>query len=166
METKYYRYSAEVQNFKTLGKFILFLFLFLSGVVILSYPSSGQTKEGIYYLLIGIAVTVLFVVFHLGSYPDVRADDKGLYVEFLWTYLPVPWEDIAEIKPFKFIFLEWRLITTKGHLTFFHRLYSIYSLKSFLPGFLIHPKSSKDQSDLLRLIRGQVKSRSKAIRSL
>jgi hypothetical protein len=166
METRHYRYPAEVQNFKALSKFFLFLYLFLSGVGILGYQLSYYTEPvGYYYLLIGFPLAIFFVVFHLGDYPDVKADDKGLYVEFLWAYLPVPWEDIIEIKHFRFLFLEWWLITTRNHLTFFHRLYSVYSLKSFLPGFLIHHKSSKDQSDLMKLIRGQVKSKSKAARS-
>lgn len=162
METRHYRYPPLIQNYKAFSKFFLFLYLFLSGVVILSYPSPGQTEEGIYYLLIGLPVAIFFVVCHLGDYPDVKADDNGLYVEFLWTYLPIPWDDIIEIKYFSFFFLEWWLITTRNHLTFFHRLYSVYSLKSFLPGFLIHHKGSQEQTNLLKLIRKQVKSKSRA----
>ena len=166
MEIKHYRCSSSIQNFKTLIKFSIPLFLFLSIIGALSYQSADHgDREVYYYLLLGIPLAILGYVFTLGDYPDVKADDNGLYVEFLWTYLPVPWEDIIEIKHFRFLFLEWWLITTKNHLTFFHRLYSVYSLKSFLPGFLIHPKELQDQADLLKLIKRQVKSKSKAIRS-
>lgn len=108
-----------------------------------------------------IPFAVYGIIFTLGEYPDVKVDDNGLQVEFLWTYFPIPWGDIVEIKPFRFLFLEWWLVTTKNHLTFFHRMYSIYSLKSFLPGFLIHDKESQDHSDLLKLIRKQINSRSR-----
>lgn len=166
METRHYRYPPSIQNFKAYIKLFFFLYLFISGIGILTYQWANHNDQaGYYYLLLGIPLAIFGAVFILGYYPDVKVDVNGLYVEFLWTYLAVPWEDILEIKYFRFLFLEWWLITTKNHLTFFHRLYSIYSLKAFLPGFLIHHKLSKDQNDLLKLIRNQFKSSSKAIRS-
>jgi hypothetical protein len=167
METRHYRYPASIQNLKACIKLFFLLSLFISGIGILTYKSANHNDQtGYYYLLLAIPLAIFMAVSILGYYPDIRVDNNGLYVEFLWTYLPVPWKDIVEIKHFKFFFLEWWLIiTTQNRLTFFHRLYSVNVLKSFLPGFYIHHKASKDQSDLLKLIRGQVKSKSKAIKS-
>ena len=162
MESRHYRYPTSIQNLKTNIKLSLFLFLILAGFGLLTYDSANHNDPvGYYYLLIAIPFAVYGIIFTLGEYPDVKVDDNGLHVEFLWTYLPIPWGDIVEIKHFRFLFLKWWLVTTKNHLTFFHRMYSIYSLKSFLPGFLIHDKESQDHSDLLKLIRKQINSRSR-----
>ncbi|MBK9924953.1 MAG: hypothetical protein IPP66_06625 [Anaerolineales bacterium] len=166
MENKYYRYPVEIQNRKTLIKFFAFLFLLFSDIVILAYPlADNNYQKNYYYLLLTVLMVIIGFIFAFGEYPDVKTDDNGLYVEFLWTYLPIPWEDITEIKHYSFLLSDWWLITTKNRLTFFHRLYSIYLFKSFFPSFYIHHKSSQDQADLLKLIRKQVATRAKAIRS-
>lgn len=166
MVIKHYRYPPSIRNFKTLFQGFVFISVILSIIGISTYQAVNyNNQEGYRYLLLGIPLAIFGVVFISGDHPDVKADDNGLYVNFLWKYLPVPWEDIGEIKRCKILHLEWWLITTNNRLTFFHRLYSIYSLKSFHPGFLIHHKESQDQADLLKLIRNQAKSGAKAIRN-
>ncbi|HWQ15597.1 MAG TPA: hypothetical protein VNL77_22540 [Roseiflexaceae bacterium] len=88
---------------------------------------------------LGLTALVLLLALLLrNSLPTLRASPRGLLVEFAGGWLPVPWESIKAIKVTesgeRFVLLA---ETDAGHLTGWHRCYSLIYRLGFRPAFLI-----------------------------
>jgi hypothetical protein len=161
MDIKFYRYPDSISFGKMLISFLVILF-FAIFLLVLIEPHYRQTNPDYYLLLItSLPFGIIGGIFYIGSFPDIGVDDDGLHVQFLWKYLKVPWKDITGVKPFGPPFLNYWVITTNDMLTLFHRIYGLYSLKSFAPSFYIF-KSTKGHEFLLIKIREKVKLNSRA----
>jgi len=157
MQDKQYRYPDPIQLGKTGAKVGIVLFL-ITFITLLAKPYFKEAYSGYSYYLV-LLVPILGIVgciFYIGSFPDIGADDEGLFVEFIGKQLRVLWKDITGIQPFGPRFLNHWVITTDNKLTAFHRIYGLYSLKSFAPSFYIY-KSTKGHEFLLMKIREKVK---------
>jgi hypothetical protein len=84
------------------------------------------------------ALVLLAALLLRNSLPALRASPRGLLAEFAGGWLPVPWESIKAIKVTesgeRFVLLA---ETDGGHLTGWHRGYSLIYRLGFRPGFLI-----------------------------
>jgi hypothetical protein len=138
METKYYRYPRPIKNAKLSSKFCIFFLALLLIPAILGYIPLKHSEH--YLLIIGLILGILGSVFFVGWWADIGIDENGLLVEFFWAKLNVQWNEIVDVKPFGPRFFHLWVVITKNKLTFFHRLYGVYSLKSLKPSFFVFNK--------------------------
>ena len=131
---------------------IMFLIPLLFGWLLLSDYSLSREKYKIAALTI---VLVMPICLHtIGSRCEVKTNADGLYVEFFWKFLFVPWEEIKGVKyiglrPFGY----WIVLTNKS-ITIFHRLYSIGTFP-LLHSFQIH-KDLEARDVLLSMIKNKL----------
>ena len=157
MKIKYYRYPDSMQKVKTGSKLSIVFLLTLLILTILGYIPEDKTNPiNYYFLIIGLPLTIVGVIFYIGGFPDIGVTDDGVIVELFWLKLKVQWDDIAIIKPFGPRFLRWWVVITKKNLTPFHRFYGMFSFKSFLPSFYIQT-SSRSHQYLVRKIKEEIK---------
>jgi hypothetical protein len=139
MHTKHYKYPQPINNAKLSVTFGFVLLLLLLVLAVLGYiPENYDNVSERYLLIAGLLLGLFGCVYFLGWWADIEVDEDGLLVHFLWMKLRVLWGDIVDVKPFgpKFFHL-WVVITKNKKLTFFHRLYGLYSLKSLKPSFFV-----------------------------
>ncbi len=78
--------------------------------------------------------------------PTIRASAQGLLVEFAGSWLPIPWEGLHALRvtedpsATRFVLLAQ---VGKGHLTSWHRIYSLFYGLSWRPGFYISSSISE-----------------------
>jgi hypothetical protein len=138
MNTKHYKYPRPIKNAKLSAAFGFVLLLLLLVFAILGYiPENHVSPTERYLLIAGLLFGLFGCVFFLGWWADIEVDENGLLVGFLWRKLRVLWGDVVDVKPFGPKFFHCWVIITNNKLTFFHRLYGMYSLKSFKPGFFV-----------------------------
>lgn len=144
MTEKNYNYPAPIKFSKLISYFVIIL-----GVGLLIY---NLGKNNLQVIPVLILVGFMFLWFPL-SWPNVKITDDGLYVEFLWTYLHVPWKNIITLKlsnaePFGGVWL----VIVDDKLTLLHYLFGIFYNFSVVRAFLIHPQA-KSQRELIETIR-------------
>ncbi|MEN9934091.1 MAG: hypothetical protein RLZZ387_670 [Chloroflexota bacterium] len=85
-----------------------------------------------------LALALLLALLLRNSLPTLRTSPRGTLVEFAGGWLPVPWESVKTIKVTdageRYVLLA---ETDSGHLTGWHRGYSLIYRLGFRPGFLI-----------------------------
>ena len=111
-------------------------------------------------LLAGFSSLVLLLT--ANYFPEVKTDEGGLYVSFVWRRLRVPFKDLVQLKP---DLMERLLrpsdpriwVVATRSLTPFHRLYGILYAFWLHPSFILH--SSLQSTDrVLEIIRSKIPS--------
>jgi hypothetical protein len=137
MNNREFKYSPKTQLSKGTIKVFAVLSLLLIPLLIISndFESLLEYCSAIFFPLL----MTFSCVFYLGSWADLEIADDGIYVEFLWKNLHVPWSSIVKIKGTGFGFVHTDVVLVGAqHLTVFHRVYSL-TIGSLQPGFHIHP---------------------------
>ncbi|HZM22680.1 MAG TPA: hypothetical protein VFC02_13110 [Anaerolineales bacterium] len=102
-----------------------------------NFDITWSVLEGSYLTIFHFIVLLVAAYFH----QDVYVDDQGLFVEFLWNKIKVPWQDIIEVKYIwgvGFLREEKRpLVVVVKSLTSFHRVFGVLYAKSIRPAFII-----------------------------
>ncbi|MEI7769887.1 MAG: hypothetical protein WCI67_07865 [Chloroflexales bacterium] len=90
---------------------------------------------------LGWSALALFATVVLrNAFPTVRTGAQGILLEFAGSWLPITWEGLQamrvteDLSATRFVLLAQ---TGKGHLTGWHRLYSVFYGMSWRPGFYI-----------------------------
>jgi hypothetical protein len=112
------------------------------------------SQEEFRLAILTIILTIIGGVYIVGSLCEIKTDTDGLYVEFFWKYLFVPWEKIKGIRYIGFRPFGYWIVVTENSLTIVHRLYAIGTLP-LLPSFHIHEKL-ESRSMLLSLIKSKI----------
>jgi hypothetical protein len=90
-------------------------------------------------------------------YADIITDDEFIYVQFLWTHLPIKWENLIRIEPSPYNLPQrpatWVVQTKK--FTFFHRLYGVIFTLSLQPCFMIN-RGISDYDQLMERIKAHL----------
>jgi hypothetical protein len=160
METKTFHYSQKIQFSKGVCKFFSILSIPLFILVSLNnHPADFKSIVDYFGAMLTPFVMAFMCILYVGSWPDIGIDESGLGVEFLWMSLQVPWEDIVEVEHFGSKTFGVTLVTTNSHLTLIHRLYSLFTAFTTLPGFYIHPKFIS--SEVLKTINKHLAKRQK-----
>jgi len=150
---KDYHYSKKMRVFKSIGKIVAIYTILLNIVILfISFPDFSNREI---ILIVGILIITIFTVYIIYSWPDVRIDEKSLFIEFLWKRIRINISDIINIKRVNNVpFGAW-LISANG-LTPFHRLYGIQYGMCLDPSFLIW-SNLLDKEGLLQEIQNQIK---------
>lgn len=147
MDTKSYTYSGLNQIGPILFaltsclSFIAGLF-FLSGFFHFTSESKGDAAVEMFFLFIGLSIWSPIIYIFIGYlFSNIKTDNNGLYVNFLFRTHFVKWEDVLDIRPMKFFgiptFGTTNIIVLKRGLTPFHRLYGIVYGSTPKPSFCI-----------------------------
>jgi hypothetical protein len=152
MTTKQFKYPPVFQFVRVQIKVMMVLILVL--LIALLQSEYQLPQEGYRIALLTIILAPLLCLYIIGSLCEIRTDTDGVYVEFFWKYLFVPWEKVNGIKYVGFRPVGYWIILTDNSLTIFHRLYAVGTLP-LLPSFHIHEKiESRDM--LLSMIRSKI----------
>jgi hypothetical protein len=151
MSTKRFRYPPIFKIVKIQIKVMMVLApLLLIGLLRSNYSLS---REEYRIAILSIPFTILLCMLIIGSICEIKTDTNGLYIEFFWKYLFVPWEDIRGIKYVGFRPVGYWIVITNNSLTLFHRLYAVGTLP-LLPSFHIH-ENIESRSVLLSIIESK-----------
>ncbi len=159
MESKSFTYPLKVQRFKYQVKFtaILPILLITLLMIRIDFKSTLEFLAAIFFPLLMTLGSVLY----LGAWADLEIDDEGIYVQFLWRKLYVPWDDLVDVKDFGFSRARTTIVlVNKNRLTWFHRIYSVFTVGSFLPGFHIYPQLTHSK-ELLHIINRHIANKGK-----
>jgi hypothetical protein len=135
-------------------------FGFLQGAVQMSLNEGIDITFAAFFvvcLLLFIPFYTIFPIFTGISLPDIRATDRGLYVQvFFFWWVFVPWESILEIRTQfkKSILRKESTVVLVQRLTPFHRLIGV-QVGKLKPGFRIERTISK-YDELINLIQNYV----------
>lgn len=150
MNKEKFMYSKKTQQAKGIMKIFSVLPLFLIPLLIIS-----NDFKSIYEYCLAVLVPIFMTfscVSYLGSWADLEITDKGVYVEFWWKKLLVPWNSIKSIKGSGFGFVRTEVVLVDNQcLTEFHRVYGLFTVGSFNRAFHIHPYFLQPK-DLFKLI--------------
>lgn len=137
MNKRKFMYSQKTQRSKGMMKVFSVLSLLLIPLLIISNDFKS-VFEFCSAFLVPLLMTFSCVLY-LGSWADLEIADDGIYVEFLWKKMHVPWNSIIKIKSAGFGFVRTDVVLVDNHhLTGFHRIYSLFTVGSLQPGFHIH----------------------------
>lgn len=152
MTTTQFRYPPVFQLAR--GQIKVLMVLIPTLLIALLRSEYELPQEGYRIAVLTIIFAPILCAYIVGSLCEVRADADGLYVEFFWKYLFVPWEKIKGIKYIGFRPTGYWIILTDHSLTIFHRLYAVGTWPLF-PSFHIHEKiESRDV--LLSIIKSKM----------
>ena len=153
-QTSQHRYAMIIQMFKILAN-ALGLFLL---IILITSIFQGNFFKGIefkYYLLWLILILIPFLTSNY--YADIITDENFIYVQFLWTHLPVKWEELISIEPSPYNLprrpASWVIKTRR--FTLFHRLYGMIFALSVQPCFLLN-RGISDFDQLLERIKAHL----------
>jgi len=152
MTTNQFRYPPMFQIVKALAKIMMVLIPFLFVMLILSDYNLSQEEYKI--MLLSIVFAEIGGMLITGSSCEIKTDVHGLYVEFFWKYLFVPWDKIKGIKYIGFRPIGYWVVLTNESLTPFHRLYALGTLP-LLPSFHIH-EEIESRDTLLTIIKKRI----------
>ena len=147
------------------GKFMAkaFVFIMIALTIYIIYIGIEAAFDGqeippeFFGSLIAFFVFGLFSFWFIYLWSNIETNEEGLFVEFVWGKLFVPWDDIITIKRTKQqIFKVWLMQTKNSSLTKFHILYSIQYGFGLKPGIAIHAQLPKYNS-LLKEIKKNIK---------
>lgn len=123
--------------------------------------SNGQIEESPFTYLSDLlpslgwlALVLLLVLLLRNSLPAIRTSPRGMLVEFVGDWLPVPWEMLTTVKVTEDLGAERFVLlaqTERGQLTGWHRFYSFIYSFGFRRGFLITSAIS-DFNDLIKTL--------------
>jgi len=152
MSIKQFRYPPIYHIVKVQIKIMMVLIPLL--LIALLQSEYNLSQEEYRIAILSIPFTIFVCMLIIGSICEIKTDTDGLYVEFFWKYLFVPWENIRGIKYIGFRPTGYWIVLTDNSLTIFHRLYTIGTLP-LLPSFHIHEKiESRDM--LLSIIKSKI----------
>ena len=143
MNKKACKYPQKIQFSKLSCKVAIVLAVFL--LIPLILKNNEPTDFGsIFEYFLAMSLPPLLIVFscvcYLGSWADLEVSDNGIYIEFLWKKIHVPWSSIITIKSIGLGFVRIDVVLVDHScLTIFHRIYSLFTVVSIRPGFHIHP---------------------------
>ena len=150
-KTSQYRYPLIIQIFKILAN-ALGLFLL---IILITSIFQGIFFQGIefkYFLLWFLLTLIPFMTSN--HYADIITDEDFIYVQFLWTHLPIKWEDLISIEPSPYNLprrpAAWVVKTKK--FTLFHRLYGVIFALSLQPCFMLN-RGISDFDQLIERIK-------------
>lgn len=152
MVTKEFKYPHTIQLVKFQAKALMVLIPVL--LVALLQSEFELPHEGYRVAVLTIVLAPILCAYIVGSFCEIRTNIDGLYVEFFWKNLFVPWEEIRDIKYIGFRPFGYWIVLTDRSLTIFHKLYSIGTF-SFLPSFQIH-ENLESRDVLLSTIRSKL----------
>jgi hypothetical protein len=138
---------------------IVCLIILIPVIILRNKPSDFSSSLDYYLGMSSPLVMILGCVLYLGSWSDIEATDSGLLVEFLGKKLFIPWDGIIEVKRVPTYFFGLTIVLTKNeYLTPLHRLYSLFTVGQFIPGFQIHPQHLQfhELYKLMRKSRNQI----------
>jgi hypothetical protein len=109
----------------------------------------------------GLAIwTPIFHLFFAYLMTDIRVDNDGMNIQFLWKTIQIKWDDIVEIKPLKAfgLFTNKRssVVIVKARLTFIHRIYGVFYGGKNQPAILI-TRTISDYDLLVKTISAQAR---------
>lgn len=152
MTTRQFKYPRIFQIVKIQTTIMMVLApLLLIGLLLSEYSLSREAHK---IAILSIPFTILVCMLIIGSICEIKTNTDGLYVEFFWKYLFVPWEKIKSIKYIGFRPVGYWIVLTDNSLTIFHRLYTIGTLP-LLPSFHIHEKI-ESRAMLLSIIKSKI----------
>ena len=152
MTTKQFRYPFVYQVVKVQIKVMMVLVpLLLIGLLQSEYSLS---REEYRIAILSIPFTIFLCMLIIGSICEIKTGADGLYVQFFWKYLFVPWEKIKGLKYIGFRPTGYWIVLTENSLTPFHRVYAVGAWP-LLPSFHIHEKL-ENRDVLLSLIKSKV----------
>jgi len=155
MNKQKFNYSKKTQRSKDIMKVFSVLSLLLIPLLLISndFKTIFEFSSAFFVPLI----MTFSCIFYLGSWADLEISDDGVYVEFLWKKLYVPWNGIVKIKSAGFGFMRTDFVLVDNqYLTGFHRIYGLFIVGSFQPGFHIHSHflQSRELFQLIQKYRG------------
>lgn len=147
MNTKSYSYGR-VNQIGPILFAILSLLCFVAGIFFLAgffhfiSESKGDEAVQMFFIFVGLSIWSPVIYIFIGYlFSNIKTDNNGLYVNFLFRTHFVKWEDVLDIRPMKFFgiptFGTTNIIVLKQGLTPFHRLYGIVYGSTFKPSFCI-----------------------------
>lgn len=152
MTTKQFKYPPVFQLVRLQIKVMMVLIPMLLFALLRS--EYELSEEGYRIAVMTMVLAPILCLYILGSLCEIRTDTDGIYIEFFWKYLFVPWDKINGIKYIGFRPVGYWIILTDNSLTIFHRLYAVGTLP-LLPSFHVHEKlESRDL--LLSVIRKRI----------
>jgi hypothetical protein len=150
-QSKYYRYSLGIEVTKGFAKFIFFLSPVVLILFIVFRDKYNFSPIDFQRAILGAIFGCLFSLYYAGTWCDIKVDENGLYVEFLWNMLFVPWKEIKQLKYLGFYPIGYWVVHAQNSLTLFHRL---YSLGTFPPSLSFHIHDSIDnKNELISIIK-------------
>ncbi len=152
MTEKHYRYPPAIKFSKAVFLIIMILLPMAFGWLLLSNYSFSHEEYKI--ITITLILGIPMCMYTIGSICEVKTNDNGLYIDFFWKYMFVPWDGVEGIKYIGFRPFGYWVILTNNYLTVFHRLYSIGAFP-LLPGFQIH-ENLESREILLSDIRKKI----------
>lgn len=153
-QPKHYRYSPGIKTTKGFAKFMFFLSILVLVLFIIFKDNYDFPPIDFRRAILGTIFGCLFSLYYVGTWCDIQVVENGLYVEFLWNMLFVPWEEIKQLKYLGFYPIGYWVVHTQNSLTLFHRLYSLGTFPPS-PSFHIHD-SIKDKNELISILKKKV----------
>ncbi len=111
--------------------------------------AAKATQWDIIRLVLAVVLGAIFWSYTTNAYPNIEETDQGLRVEFFWTSLFIPWENIVQVKANGRAGTNWS-VQAKG-LSPLHYLYGLFFTWRFVPVFVIFTYLS-DYQKLLKSI--------------
>jgi hypothetical protein len=151
-----YRYPWYIRWFFTIplniSAFVIPIY-FVGKFIFRVITKKSLSPEVLLAILFNVVFICVVLILTANFFPEVKADNLGLYVSFLWYRLPVTWQDIIEIKPSFFNLpnrpTTWVVLTRT--LTPFHRLYGLLYAFTFHPSFILRYEI-ENRGDLIEKI--------------
>ena len=149
-----HRYPIFIQVFKifanALGLFLL--------VVLITSIFQGIFFQGIdfkYFLLWALLILVPFLTSN--HYADIITDEDNIYVQFLWTHLPIKWENLISIEasPYNLPRRQTAWVVKTQKFTAFHRLYGLIFDLSLQSCFMLN-RGISDFDELMEQIKAHL----------
>lgn len=158
-QSKQYLYSFGIEATKGFAKFMFFLSLVVLILFTIYKDRYNFTQIEYQRAILGAIFGCLFSLYYAGTWCDIKVDEDGMYVEFLWTMFFIPWKEIRQIKYLGFHPVGYWVVHTHNSLTLFHQLYSLGTFP-LSPSFHIHD-GIEDKNELISIIKKKVSINSK-----
>ncbi len=138
-ESRLYKHIPIVEILKTISLYMIGVLLLAMVLTAVKYNPLYQSIIDRLKALLVIALVIFGIIYQAYSTPRIKVDKEGLLVEFLWYWLRIGWEGIDGIREVKSQIGSFRVWVVRSQkLTFFHRLYGLFTCGKFEPCFLVH----------------------------
>ncbi len=161
MTTKFYSYSLPTKIAKAVGWFMAVMVggsLVMTVIgVLTAFAQHRYSQAG----LLGSLETILGMLFGLlvclgviHNFPNIQIDEQRIQVQFMWWYIPIPWDDIIVIEDYVSITV--RSVRVKAQrITWLHYIYGLSH-----PAFMIY-SSIEGYPELVHEIKSHCNTKSK-----
>ena len=156
-----HQYSSGIEATKGFAKFMFFFSIVVLILFTIFRDKYSFSEIDFRQAILGAIFGCLFSLYYTGTWCDIKLDENGLYVEFLWKMLFVPWKEIKQLRYLGFYPIGYWVVHTQNSLTLFHRLYSLGTF-SVSPSFHIHD-SIDNKNELISIIKKKVSINNKNI---